>query len=200
MVDKYKILCIGDSHTAGYPGFDPIGGGDPESSYQFWLERELKKLYPKKDFNLINEGICGDTSQGIVSRLLHKIENERFELIILAGGTNDLGVLKEEHIISNLTQGIEACRNKNIPLVVASIPPLCFEEYIPRIVAINNKLKAYTKKFDNVYFADWFSALKDKKGVLSFQYNSGDGVHLSIEGYKCIGLLLVPIVSKALSL
>ena len=52
-MDSPKILCIGDSHTAGFPGFDPMMGGNPESSYQFWLKKGLLKIRPDIDFNIL---------------------------------------------------------------------------------------------------------------------------------------------------
>ena len=47
------ILCIGDSHTAGFPDYDPFMGGDPESSYQFWLTSELINLNPAVNYHLL---------------------------------------------------------------------------------------------------------------------------------------------------
>jgi len=200
MTDTLRILCIGDSHTAGFPDYDPLMGGDPESSYQFWLKKGLIKIEPEKDYDIINQGICGDTSQGIVLRLLHTLETTQYDLVILAGGTNDLGMVGEKQVVENLKEGYEACRERKITLIAPSIPPINIKEYIPKVANANNAIEAYTAKVKNVFFADWFGALKDKRGFLDNGCNSGDGVHLSVEGYKRIGSLLASIVSKALSL
>jgi len=199
MTNTLRILCIGDSHTAGFPDYDPLMGGDPESSYQFWLKKGLIKSKPEKEYHIINEGTCGDTSRGIVLRLLHALEITHYDLVILAGGTNDLGMAGEKQVVKNLKEGYEACRERKIPLVAPSIPPISLNEYMPKILKANHAIKAYTAKFQNVFFADWFGALKDEQGFLDDNYNSGDGVHLSVEGYQCIGSLLVPIISDALS-
>ena len=199
-MDSPKILCIGDSHTAGFPGFDPMMGGNPESSYQFWLKKGLLKIRPDIDFNIINEGICGITSRGIVLRLLYALQTMHYELVILAGGTNDLGIISEKQILKNLEDGYEACREREIPLIVPSIPPISLDEYASRVTTINKSIEAYALECPSVFFADWFVALKDDRGFLKDRYNSGDGVHLSVEGYKCIGTLLLPIVIEALSL
>lgn len=199
-MDTFKILCIGDSHTAGFPSYDPMMGGNPKSSYQFWLKKGLLETRPDSKYNFINEGVCGDTSRGIVYRLTQALEFTHYDLVILAGGTNDLGMTSERQILNNLEEGYEACRKREIPLIAPSIPPISLQDYVTRVLTVNSGIEAYTAKFQNVFFADWFSALKDESDFLDNKYNSGDGVHLSIEGYTRIGLLLVPMVSNALSL
>ena len=199
-MDRFTILCIGNSHTAGFPDYDPLMGGNPESSYQFWLKKGLKKTCPHTDYVIVNKGVCGDTSRGIALRLTHALETMQCGLVILAGGTNDLGMISEKQILENLEEGYETCRKRAIPLIAPNTPPISFNEYVSRVIRVNSGIEAYAVKFQNVFFADWFCALKDEQGFLEERYNSGDGVHLSVEGYKRIGSLLVPIVSEALSL
>lgn len=175
-------------------------GGNPESSYQSWLKKGLINTQPEKEYHITNQGVCGDTSRGIVIRFLDVLDIIQYNLVILAGGTNDLGMTSENQIIKNLEEGYEACREREIPLIAPSIPPISLNEYVARAIIVNDGIEEYTAKFQNVFFADWFDVLKDEHGFLEDRYNSGDGVHLSVEGYKRIGLLLVPIVSEALSL
>ena len=197
-MESFTILCIGDSHTAGFPDFDPLMGGNPESSYQFWLHKGLEKKRPEKDFRLINQGMCGDTAKGIVRRLLSTLKTIPCDLVILAGGTNDLGMIGEEQILTNLKEGYNEVQARQLPLVVPSIPPISIEGYVERVTSLNHAIKAYALSGENVFFADWFGALKDEDGFLDERYNAGDGVHLSIEGYERIGSLLVPLVSTVL--
>ena len=198
-MNTVTLLCIGDSHTAGYPDYDPLMGGNPESSYQLWLKQRLTAAHPDKEYHLINQGLCGDSSRGVVGRLLRNLETTSFHLVILAGGTNDLGMIGEELIIENLQKGYAACRAHGIPVVAPSIPPISLAHYLKRVTTVNRGIESYTQKHENMFFADWFQALKDDKGFLDDIYNSGDGVHLSVEGYRRIGELMVPIVAEALS-
>jgi len=198
-MESFTILCIGDSHTAGFPDFDPLMGGTPESSYQFWLHKGLEKKRPEKDYRFINQGMCGDTSKGIVRRLLSTFTTTPGNLVILAGGTNDLGMIGVKQVFTNLEEGYKAVRERQLPLVVPSIPPISIDGYVERVTSLNHAIKSYALSGENVFFADWFGALKDEDGFLDARYNAGDGVHLSIEGYECIGSLLVPLVSNVLS-
>jgi len=198
-MESFTILCIGDSHTAGFPDFDPLMGGNPESSYQFWLYKGLKTNLPEKEFRLINQGMCGDTAQGIVRRLLSTVSTTRCDLVILAGGTNDLGMLGENQIFTNLQEGYNAVKARHIPLVAPSIPPISLDAYVGRVTRLNRAIEAYARSCEKVFFADWYGALKDAAGFLDERYNAGDGVHLSIEGYERIGSLMVPLVSTVLS-
>lgn len=196
----FTILCIGDSHTAGFPGYDPLMGGTPESSYQFWLREGLFREQPDHEFTLINEGMCGDTSRGIVARLFRALTGLQCDAVILAGGTNDLGMISDGQIMKNLTEGYDACRDRGTPLIAPTIPPVNFEGYSSRIKEINRAIERYASTMSGVFRADWFGALKDEDGLLAAGYDSGDGVHLSIEGYKQIGDLMVPLALQALGL
>ncbi len=193
------ILCIGDSHKAGFPDYDPFMGGDTESSYQFWLQQELLRIHLDVHYQLINEGRCGDTSQGIVQRLLQTLKIATYDLVILAGGTNDLGLASGEQIFKNLKYGYAACLQQNIPVIASSIPPVSLAEYVPKVIALNKRIQAYTSHNHVLLFADWFGALQDEHGFLADDYNAGDGVHLSIAGYRRIGLIMSPVVKQALT-
>jgi lysophospholipase L1-like esterase len=199
MAQSYTVLCIGDSHTAGFPSYDPLMGGNPESTYQYWLKLELAKIAPDTAWTFMNQGMCGDTARGIVMRLQQALNTSSFHLSILAGGTNDLGMASEEQIFNNLKAGYEACRAKSIPLIAAGIPPISMDGYAARVTDLNRKIKNYTDHHSNVLFADWFSALKDEHGLLRNTCDAGDGVHLSIAGYKIIGRLMTPLVVQALT-
>ena len=198
-MDPLTILCCGNSHTAGFPGYDPLMGGDPHSSYQFWLEKELRVIQPEKEFRIVNQGMCGDTSQGIVWRLFQELEATHYDLVILAGGTNDLGMRSEVQIFENLKEGYDTCKAHDTLLISPSIPPINIAHLHTCVNAVNNDIRKYTAGFSGVYFADWFGTLKDENGFLEDRFDAGDGVHLSVEGYKQIGELLASVVSKALS-
>jgi len=196
MADTFTILCVGNSHTAGFPDHDPWMGGDPTSSYQFWLKQGLVKKWPETEFTLINEGVCGDTSRGIITRLFRALQRVSCNLVILAGGTNDLGMVGEKAIIANLEKGYDLCREKKIPLIITTIPPISLHQYSTPVTLLNDAIRSYAEQYTEVYIADWHRVLQDEAGFLAESCDAGDGVHLSREGYERIGSLMVPIVGK----
>lgn len=199
MADSFTILCVGNSHTAGFPDHDPWMGGDPTSSYQFWLKQGLVKKWPETEFTLINEGVCGDTSRGIITRLFRALQRVSCNLVILAGGTNDLGMVGEKAIIANLEKGYDLCREKKIPLIITTIPPISLHQYSTPVTLLNHAIRSYAEQYTEVYIADWHRVLQDEAGFLAESCDAGDGVHLSREGYERIGSLMVPIVGKVVA-
>lgn len=193
------ILCIGDSHTAGFPNHDPMLGGDCRSSYQYWLSEKIAQLSPDAGFNFINRGVCGDTSGGIVSRLFNFLEKQSVGLIILQGGTNDLGMYSAQEIFENLKKGYLACCDRGIPVVAVTIPPLNFIECEAAVLSANSAIRSHTGVNGNVFVADWFEVLCSEKNRLKTEYDSGDGVHLSVAGYRKAGYATAQPVLDALS-
>ncbi len=196
---KIKIVCTGDSHTAGYPGYDPLFGGNETSSYQFWLGNELKRRFSDMDVELINCGICGDGSRGIAGRLISSLKSSKPDLVILQGGTNDLNMLTDEAIFENLKKGYEAALRDGIAVVAVSIPPVSLAGYANSVLSLNRRIERYCLDTDGIFFADWFSALKDGENNILSEYDCGDGVHLSVEGYRRAGMVLAETVVEVLS-
>ena len=70
------IVCHGDSLTEG---------SDLEKSYS-WPDLVANKL----SLNVINSGIGGDTSGGLLSRFYQDVVRHQPDMVVILGGTNDL--------------------------------------------------------------------------------------------------------------
>lgn len=70
------VLALGDSLTAGYGA--PAGAGWPE------------RLAQSTGWQLINEGVNGDTSAGALERLEPLLQAQRFDAILIGIGGNDM--------------------------------------------------------------------------------------------------------------
>jgi len=85
-----KIVAIGDSTTAGTPGFlsplesPPNGAGDKESQYSYWL----MQMHP--DWNVLNRGVNGERSDQILARFRRNVIEEEPEIAVILAGVNDI--------------------------------------------------------------------------------------------------------------
>jgi len=86
---QIKLACIGDSITFGYEMED----------HKKWTNLLSNAL----NIEVINYGINGDTTAGMLSRFEQMIEKHKPTHVVITGGINDLWFgLKDELIISNI--------------------------------------------------------------------------------------------------
>ncbi|MHA1972137.1 MAG: SGNH/GDSL hydrolase family protein [Candidatus Hodarchaeales archaeon] len=189
-----RILCIGDSHTAGFPGFDPAWGGNVESSYEYWLEKLLSQEYEDRGFLLSNEGICGQTTREVLARYIRLLNTNRFDLTIFWAGANDLAIgLPHSEIRTNILKSKEIARSHNIPTIIVNIPPMGWSSLYNDINNLNSYIHTLEDEFCKP--ADIHSKLGDSKN-LHHTYDSGDGVHLSPEGYREVANVLFDCITQ----
>lgn len=106
-----KILCLGDSLTFG------TGVRRNES----WLSL-VQKDY---NWNMINRGIPGDTTGGILTRLTSEIERAQPNAIAVTGGANDIFASGDDHPArANITAIVNQTLARGITPIVCSPPPI----------------------------------------------------------------------------
>ncbi len=182
MTRKIKILCIGDSHTAGFPQFDPHFGGIPESTYEFWLEVALQKNFPKLIVELDNEGVCGEFSSDIYHRLLAISNLTQYTCVLFWGGANDLGMGRNPKDIWYTIEGAhQYCNSIQVPCFLFTIPPMNIIGLEKQVLQLNQFIQTHVT--DHV--VDVYPKL-EQDGKLKAEFGVGDGVHLSIQGYKTV--------------
>ena len=85
-----KVLCFGDSLTAGYSMW-----GMHFHPYANHLERTLQGAFPSTSIKIAVEGMSGAQVRGQytgrLNRACREAKNEPYDWIIILGGTNDLG-------------------------------------------------------------------------------------------------------------
>lgn len=104
------LLCMGDSLTFGYEI-------EPSKRWTGLLEKALP-------INVLNYGINGDTTTGMLSRFLQAHEIVKPTHTLIFGGTNDLWFgLNDAYIISNIyAMCKQAIYLKSIPVVGIPTP------------------------------------------------------------------------------
>lgn len=191
-----KLVCMGDSLTYGYAIFRK----------DCWVELLKNEL----NIQIINKGINGDTTAGMLSRSYEDIVQNNPTHVIIMGGTNDFIANRSLHLVEdNIKQVINEAIENNI------IPILGIEPPIDKILAerkwadavhydkINLTLEEYKKWIinfageNNLIFVDFHSCfleeLKDKDPRALYV----DGLHPTPYGHilmaKCVIKLLKTI-------
>jgi lysophospholipase L1-like esterase len=165
---KGKILFLGNSITQG---------GD-------W-----KKLL--KDTTVINRGIGGDITFGILKRLDDVTKRQPSKLFLLIGINDISKAIPDEVIIENMFSIISKIKGTSpkTEIYVQSILPLnpTFENFPENynkgehVITINAQLKRYADRLKYT-FVDLHSKFVDKDNLLDTKY-SYDGLHLNAAGY-----------------
>ena len=167
---KGKVIMLGNSITEG---------GD-------W-----KKLL--KDSTVINRGISGDVTFGVINRLDEIVKRQPSKVFLLIG-INDLSrKTPDEVILENLFSIVSKIRSgsRNTEVFVQSILPTneTFKNFMPNfkgkassILAINTQLQRYADKMKFTY-VDLYSKFLDANGLMDAKYAT-DGLHLNELGYQ----------------
>lgn len=214
------FLCLGNSLTAGYPGYDPDpdgisqGYGNLKSQYEYWLkdlclehlEKNLGTLNDEIINNLlfVNKGVPGELTNNFLRRFefnLLKIKPKPTYSIII-GGTNDLGWgVSNEKIFGNIKELHIISRDFGILTIGGTIPPIRSEQsygsYNKRKIELNKMLKSFFKE-NEIPFADLYNGMKDDEGNLIKKCAYFDGLHFSVEGYKQMGSVIFKDAVKAI--
>jgi len=159
-----KLLCLGDSLTQG--------NNIPQTSrWTELLQRELK-------IEIVNCGISGDTTTGMLGRCERLLIEHAPTHMIVLGGTNDLWFgLNDELIISNIHAISRQAKFHSVESIIGILPPsinlnvLNFieENYSECIRSFQNALIDYS--------------IEDERPYINFSLNMNtdhfldDGVH-----------------------
>ena len=181
------VAALGDSITAGTPGFDPAfpEAGDERSQWEYWAARRL----PGTTFR--NCGLAGDRTEQIAARLEDCARGA--DVLIVQGGVNDLAQGRQVEAIARNLQGMIR-RGKELGLRVATVELIPWNNGYPTaaplIEQLNRRIHAIGRQ-ENVPVFRWYKALEDPAapGRMRPELTS-DGDHPSIAGYRLLGGLV----------
>jgi lysophospholipase L1-like esterase len=192
------ILGFGDSLTAGTPGYDPGYGGDERSQYGFWL-LELNKSEEHHPVSFVNQGVPGELAQHMYGRLEQLLQQERYDVVIILGGSNDIGWGYPVHTIFKiLTTLWSLARGNGARVVACTVPPIgsVFQDIQVKQGELNGLILRAPKDIEGLVVVDLFSVLADSNNLLLPTFNSGDGLHLSVQGYRQMGEIIWKSISQ----
>jgi lysophospholipase L1-like esterase len=182
------IVALGDSTTAGTPGFrspaetPPDGTGDPQSQYAYWVNER----HPQ--WRMINRGIRGERSDEILSRFDSDVIAYKPEILIVLAGVNDLYQdYPAEWVKRNLQAVYQRALQAKIKVMACTILPYngMLSRVRQRMQEVNEWIRAYSLEH-GLGFCDTYRALEDpsRPGNL---LSTSDGIHPDVEGYRRMG-------------
>jgi lysophospholipase L1-like esterase len=182
-----KIVALGDSLTVGETGFTPSTHAAvvPYPKYlEILAKQHLRNVQTDVNVEVINRGVNGDLTSGMLERLSTDVVDEKADYVIVLGGTNDIGWgLDLATIVHNLTSIYDAAQNKKISAVACSVPSvLGFDELISPRLDLNRAISAEAGK-RKMPFLDLFTATADQRNNRLLEDYSADGLHLNSKGY-----------------
>ena len=179
------LVCHGDSLTAS----DELDRG---SIWPSLVESRLK-------INVINSGIGGDTTGGLLSRFYPAVVQHRPDVVLIMGGTNDLWWdLDIKMILANIfTMTCQAEHHDIVPLVGIPIPmaieKACGQDFgapeggydrCQEKLAALAKALARSAKQNDIACLDFYHPFCDKFGNAMGKYFLDDGLHPNEAGHR----------------
>jgi acyl-CoA thioesterase I len=168
--DKPKIVAFGDSLTAGF-------GLTEKESYPYLLQQKLNA--DGYNYEVVNAGVSGDTSQGGAERIEWSLEQGNVEILILGLGGNDLlRGLSPAQMKRNLGEIIKKAKEKNVKVLLCGMlaPPTMGEKYQREFMS------AFPDLADEHDVA--FMPFILEGVALEKRLNQPDGIHPNAEGAR----------------
>jgi lysophospholipase L1-like esterase len=172
---KYKIVMLGDSITAGTAWNELLGIND-----------------------IANRGISGDTTEGFYNRLSN-IYFLKPELCFIMGGINDIAGFYPVNVIQNNFEKIikNLLENEINPIIQSTLYVSNEHPHWRRlnhtVDELNESLKNICQKY-NIIFLD-INTILSVDGALRKEYTY-DGAHLTGLGYKEWSKIIIPIIEN----
>ncbi len=168
-----RIVCLGDSLTAGYGLDDPA-----TQSYPALLQAKLDAA--GLGFEVVNAGVSGDTSAGGLRRLEWSLEGDVRVLVVALGANDGLRGLPVGELRANLERIVGDAQRRGLGVLLAGmqVPP--------------NLGAAYADAF-----RDTFPAVARARGVALLPFllsgvagdprlNQGDSIHPNALGTRLV--------------
>jgi lysophospholipase L1-like esterase len=191
-----QIVALGDSTTAGTPGFrspieaPPNGSGDETSQYAFWL----MKAHP--DWIVLNRGVNGERSDQIWARFERDVIRNSPAAVVIIAGVNDL---YQGRTVEEVTEQLQAmyarAAQAGIPVVAGSIIP--FNTATPEQNRRMRQVNDWIRRQPKVAFVDTHGAVS-APGNPDVLFDSPDGLHPTAAGYRRMAEAIAPSIQRLL--
>jgi lysophospholipase L1-like esterase len=183
-----KIVGLGDSTTAGTPGYrspleaPPDGAGNVESQYAYWMIR----IHP--EWNVSNRGINGERSDEILRRFERDVINEHPDYVIILAGVNDILQGRPAGTVrSNLMAMYRSASTTAMRVIASTILP--YNSMTHRQASAVREVNAWVKDAaltGRIIFCDTNALIRDPRDPDRLS-DTPDGLHPDVAGYRRMG-------------
>ena len=187
VASRPRVVLMGNSITDGWPKADSA-------------------FFASKTYEYIGRGISGQVSGQMLLRFWPDVIALRPQVAVVLSGINDIaenqGPYNPEATLHNIMAMAELAQAHGIRVVLCSVLPAYDfswrpgREPAPKVVALNQQIKAYATQHHFVY-VDYHAAMADARQGLP-EALAGDGVHPTLAGYRLMEPLLQQGVAQAL--
>ena len=193
MSPKLRVVALGDSTTAGTPGWlspleaPPAGRGDETSQYAYWL------MQAHPEWEVLNRGVNGERTDQIAARFDRDVVAARPQAVVIIGGVNDVYQGRpSSHAIDNLRAMFDRARAAGLVLVAGTIVPYntATADQNARMRAINEWIASC-----GAPWADTRAAVADPQDPDRLA-SSPDDLHPSPEGYRRMAEAIRPVLER----
>ncbi|MEP6978874.1 MAG: GDSL-type esterase/lipase family protein [Thermoleophilia bacterium] len=190
MAERIVVCALGDSITAGSPGFDPDPaererrgfGDDPASQWEHWAALRDPRL------DVRNHGIYSQRTDEIAARLGACAAGA--DVLVVQGGINDIAQGRPvEPAAENLRGMVRRGRELGLGVVLADVLPWNngWPGAEPQIRRLNELVHALAREED-VPLLPFHDTLEDpdRPGRMREEWTA-EGDHPSVDGYRRLG-------------
>ena len=193
------FVALGDSLTAGFTS--PIGYSGPRYyPYTAALEALIRRgLSRSCGFRVVvvNKGVNGDSTDGMLERFGRSVAPEEPDYVILWAGINDLYAGRDpQQIAGNVVELAERTVQVGAVPIHCAVTPVEGSPHLnERIRELNSLIREHCEEKGFPY-VDLYAATAGPDLRLVPRY-SDDGVHLSQEGYNVVARTIYEEAVKA---
>jgi lysophospholipase L1-like esterase len=200
MSSKTRIVALGDSTTAGTPGFQspleapPNGRGDETSQYAYWL------MKAQPEWDVLNRGVNGERSDQIAGRFARDVIDLAPAAVVIIAGVNDVYQGRAaDSVTGHLRKMYDLAAHAGIRIVAGTIVPYntASADQNDRMHRINVWIRLQVKTDPAVAFVDTRAAVA-ATGNPDRLAESPDGLHPSPQGYRQMADAIRPVLEDAL--
>lgn len=178
------------------------------------LGNSITDVWPKADtaffgskaYEYVGRGIGGQVSGQMLLRLWPDVLALHPQVVAILSGINDIaenaGPYHPEVTLHNITAMADLAQAHGVRVILCSVLPAYDfpwrpgREPAPKVIALNQQLKAYAAQHHLTY-VDYHAAMADSRQGLPAALAT-DGVHPTLAGYRIMGPLLQQGVAQAL--